>query len=587
MRERISVDGEDFTAYRIEQARLLKQRIVSSCLIVEFVICNATGFLLAEGAYEKAAIWFASATFMVLVTFAYARLFAREGVTETNVWGFLRGYIAVSCATGLVWSAFAIYQLNANSPFSVLISVAIVVGITLGGILPSSAYRPAYVGLAICTLAPFSLYLMAAMPLPFPFVGLGLLAFLAFGLFTSARADINTRDAIAAKRLQDLMAQVMEQNETIQRVQAEKTRFLSATSHDLAQPLHAQGYFIQSLRDKLSDPDQLDLLGKIENNWRGQIQILRGLVEINRLDAGAIIAAPLDVDLAAEMKNTLNEFEALSAYKGVTLKHHFDAALAYTDPVLFNRIVRNLISNAIKFNRAGGTVELRIVDKGEGIQVDVFDDGPGIPVEKQELIFHEYVRLKDQGGDGLGLGLSIVRRLADLLGLGLQLQSSPGAGTVFSITLPKSGVTGLPNEDLPDGSRFASTPLVVIVDDEKSVRDSMTDLLSIWGCQVISARSAVDAVSLLGETENDPTLLIIDRQLAHGEDGRDVIRLLREEANGDTPAILMTGDIKSGEESVEALPPSTELLYKPVEPHEIRSRIVRTMSSNLAVSPQQ
>lgn len=566
-----SRDPADFVEFRQEQARLLKAHVVSSCLFVLFIAWNAAAMLALAGYPGDAFLWAIISAVMILLTFAYARLAAPAGITAANVFFYLRGHIIVTCLTGAVWSGFAIYLFDPASEFRIFISVLLVLSITLGGMLPSSAYRPGYVGLAVCTLVPFGLYVLAMAPWPMRLLGLGTLVYFAFGMITSARAEFNTREAISGRRTQDLMAQVVEQNETIQKVHEEKTRFLAATSHDLSQPLHAQGYFIQVLREKLSEPSALDLLNKIENSWRSQIELIEGLVEINRLDSGSVVPQAKTVLLQDELPPLLGEFAPMVSQKGIHLNSDIADMAVITDPVLFMRIVRNLVSNAVKYTHDGGRVDLLVRQDGPSARIEINDNGPGMEPEDHARVFDEYVRLENDltSAGGLGLGLSIVRRLSRLLELELSFSSQPGQGTSFTIILPGEPASRQARKatDRPP-LVLASSPLVVLVDDDKSIRAAMSELLSLWGCQVLAAGSVAEIMTVLDQTEQTPKLLIVDWQLGCDADGLELIGKLREEVNEETPAILMSAatfpaDIINKYDTVR-------FLAKPVEPQFIR-----------------
>ena len=579
MAELAQHNSYDLTDVRVEQAQLLKKRALGSSLFVEFIVCNIAFILLVTGSHTHALIWFVAATGMVCVTYLYARLVARDGVNRSNVAEYLRGHIAVSSLTGLVWSGFAIYQVDWGSELNLAVSSLLVCGITMGGILPSSAYRPGYVGLAIFTLLPFGFFTLLFAPWPINLLGLFILVYFAFCMIISTRAELGTRDAIAARNERDLTATVISQNAEIQRTHDEKTRFLAATSHDLSQPLHAQGYLIRALREKLTTPAQAELLDKIELTWRRQGQFLKGLVDINQLDNGVIVPKNKRVDLQVEIQSLLQEFADVAAVKQIVLKHSLEPARCVTDLVLLNRMLRNILSNAVKYTQAGGTVEISLKQSFDTVEITIRDNGPGIPEKEYERIFDEYVQLEGaehSAQEGTGLGLSIVRRIASLLGVSLKLQSKVGEGAAFTLSLPlnkdcdfsaETSATPIGTLAMP----FGAAPFIVIVDDEPAILEAMSVLLTNWGCQLITAATPHEALSLLGATNQTPSLLIVDKQLSGGENGIDLIRTLREEMNEDIPAVLMSGDLKSL--AGEAGLPGVQLLKKPVEPDEIQKII--------------
>lgn len=565
---------------RVSQARLLKQRVIGSCIFVQSIILYVAAMLWFGGYREKAEIWLVITTFMVLVTYAYARLKSPQGIDETNVKSYLRGHVIVSCMTGAIWGAFAVYQLDWASEFTLFIACSIVATITIGGMLPGATYRPGFIALSTFMIIPLGVYVTISGHGPLRIVGVGLLIFYAFGLVSSARAQENTRVGISARRERELTTQIVSQNETIQKAHADKTRFLAATSHDLAQPLHAQGYFIQALRKALKSAEQIDLLDKIETSWRAQIQLLQGLGDITRLDTGAIIPKPHLVNPLADMQNLVAEFDQSIAAKSLRLNTDFAPIILHTDPVLLIRILRNILANAIKFTPENGQIDFIMKRNANHVEISIRDTGIGIPQNKHDAVFDEYVQLENHHRDreqGLGLGLSIVRRLTELLDIDMQFNSKPGKGTYIVLTLPNQATHSLSlMQTTTETSDFENAPLVILVDDEKAIRESMSTLLTNWGCKIMCASTGTEAIALLNETDDLPALLIVDKRLAHGENGITLIEKLREEVNETTPAILITGDLTGFDDLVSD--PNIHLMTKPVEPQNIKAAIAKILN---------
>ena len=565
----IDKEGPDsLTNLRIEQARILKDRAFASCLIVEFVILYTTALLLITGTIGQAIIWFGSATSMVLVTFAYARLMAHDGIGPSNFTQYLRGHILVSSLTGMVWSAFAIYQIDFTSEYTVFIACLIVSSITMGGVLPSSAYRPGYIGLSIFAILPLGVYLLLAAPSGFRLVGLGILVYFLFTMYISARVEIDTRETIASRNARALNEKVITQNAVIQKASEEKTRFLAATSHDLSQPIHAQGFFMQALRPKLNHPEQVELLDKIEDSWRAQRQLLQGIVDISRIDNGVIIPQHVPANLKTVAEKLADEL-TIGLKDKLILNTEFADISIQSDPVLLDRILRNILSNAQKYTPVGGHIDFRIHQEGDLAVIAICNSGPPIAERDQQRIFDEYVKLNNANSqDGLGLGLSIVRRLTELLNIAIDLKSSVETGTCFTLTLPIVESTYQDTtHSIKKANGFANMPLVVLVDDELAIRESMAAVFSSWNCQLITAASGSETLALVSRTSAVPALLVVDKRLANDENGLDLIEALREEVNEITPAILISGDLSDLEDT--HLIPDVQLMNKPIDPDEI------------------
>ena len=566
---------------RLDQAALLRKRVRQSCITVECVILYFTGLFFFTASPLFTLYWFLASTGMVIVTYLYAVLKAPDGITENNYESYLKWHVVVSCMTGSVWALFACLYLDPTSVISMFVATNLIVSITLGGMLPSAEYRPSFLGLATCMLIPFAIFWIATVEGPLRMVGAGVLVYYMFGLMMSARAEASTREGISGRKMVQLTELLAEQNKAIQKVSDEKTRFLAATSHDLSQPLHAQGFFIQSMRKTLSTPSQNDLLDKIEKTWRSQNRLLRGLLDISRLDSGTIIAKPRSFDLSARLNDTVLEHADAAAQKSISLNVDRPPVQVYSDPNLLMRIVGNLLSNAIKFTPRGGRINIVLQEQEKFIELSIVDNGPGIPPEQHARVFDEYVQLANaprDRQDGLGLGLSIVRRLSDLLDVKLDLESNENVGTKWTIHVEKNALQASDTAPL-DGQlrRLEDDPLIVVIDDEPDIRQAMSLLMSDWGCVVIAAPSSVHAIEELSSHEAVPVLIIADKRLSNGMSGVDAINAVRDEVNQHIAAILMTGDVQ-GFDDVKA-DPSIQLMPKPVDPVEIRYAVANAMQN--------
>ncbi len=567
-----------------QQAQMLFDRARSSAISVLIIIAVYCAMLTFTVPIYQVVLWFCASVFMVGVTLVQPACFRVAGITLGNARDYLWWHTLISSVTGITWGVGGVLLTDVDNLLSVFTTGMMILGITLGGVSPQSAYRRSYVGLATFVMLPYGFFVLLTAPWPVSAFGASVLFGYAFFMSSSARVELATRDAIAVRQNKALTEQLRLQRDELQKVSDDKTRFLAATSHDLAQPLHAQGFFLAALKDKLTDPDHLDLLAKVEDSWRGLGNLLDGLVDVSRLDAGAIVADRRTIDLGSLAGRVGEEFTAVAEEKGVGLNIDCGSAVAQTDPILFARIIRNLLSNAIKFTDAGGQVGLSVQYLPSTIEVVVSDTGCGIPADKQAQVFDEYVQLGNRERNrekGLGLGLSIVRRLADLLKIELSLTSKPGEGTVFRLSVPvedvaQPGETG--REDLSlERSHVVSDLCILIVDDEDAIRSGMTTLLSSWGCQVLSAGSGADAIDLLAHDQATPDVLLIDRRLRGTETGMDVVERVRDELNEDVPVVLMTGDIETAPEDFSI--PGLKLLHKPVEPTMVQTLLMEIAQS--------
>ena len=337
-----------------------------------------------------------------------------------------------------------------------------------------------------------------------------------------------------------------------------KTRFFAAASHDLRQPLHAlsiNATTLELLARRQTDPLIKELSNSINRALGQSNALLDSLLEISKLDAGAVKPQPRTVDLATLLAGVREEFAALAAQKGLQLQVELPdntaaPLLAATDPQLLRRILTNLVGNALKFTTTG-RVTLSAQRLGPGpragwLGLAVTDTGPGIAVAEQTRVFEEFYQLDNTGRDrnqGLGLGLAIVQRTATLLGAPLRLSSTPGQGTTVALSLPPSAA----DASLPDDANrlgpvqpgMLASLRVLLVDDEPEIQRSLQGLLTELGCE---ARCVADRALALAQLDAGftPQVLLIDHRL-RGERGTEVIAALQARL-GPVPAVLVTGD---------------------------------------------
>lgn len=268
------------------------------------------------------------------------------------------------------------------------------------------------------------------------------------------------------------------------------------------------------------------------------------------------------------MSRVEKEFHPLAVARGIRLKVGPCTAHAYSDPVMVERIVLNFVSNAVRYTPNGGRVLVTCRVRGSSLRLAIYDTGKGIPESEQQAIFDEFRRLDpsrphDRTG-GLGLGLAIVRRLALALRLPITLRSTPGKGSMFAVDLPLSHVSrGRPAATVAE--RSLAGRLIVLIDDEQSILRAASFILQVAGCEVICAKSGLEATRLLADTTRVPDAIVCDYELNDACKGSQVIRKLRDEFNLDIPAVLVTGNTTGGMVETEAGELGIGVLYKPLE----------------------
>ena len=342
-----------------------------------------------------------------------------------------------------------------------------------------------------------------------------------------------------------------------------KTRFLASASHDLRQPMHTLSLFAAALAMRPLDAATRDITTQMNMALHALGTQLDALLDMSKLDAGVVPVKARNFALAAFLSRLHEEFEPIARRKGLELVLHTPVdGLCYTDPLLLERVLRNLLDNAIKYSDAG-QITLGAERSGAGFEVYVRDTGQGIAPDEQEHVFEEFYQLGNPERDrtqGLGLGLSIVRRLAELLQLGLTMQSTLAQGTEFRLRL----APGFSKDEPPQAAAPALASIrglrVLVVDDEEAVRDGMRAVLEALGCEVQLATGSIDAESLARATA--PDIVLADFRLLGDDDGLAAVRRLRLLHPG-LAALLVSGDT-APQRLREAHAAGLRLLHKPV-----------------------
>ena len=371
------------------------------------------------------------------------------------------------------------------------------------------------------------------------------------------------------------------QKEIAEEASLTKSRFLAAASHDLRQPVHALSLFIGALRNVPMNAEGQRVVDQIEASADAMDRLFAALLDISKLDAGIveILRRPFAID--AVLIRVCDDYAGEAAAKGLVLSYVRCRATVNSDPTLVERIARNLISNAVRYTDTGRIV-VGCRHRGSSVVMQVWDTGRGIPPDQQEQVFHEYYQVDNPERDrekGLGLGLAIVQRVANLLECDLRLCSEHMRGSCFEISLPRASEAATLLSEPVDGiGPMLSTGLVVFIDDEKAIRAGMSALLTNWGYEVLAAGSADDAIQLLASYTAKPDLLICDLRLRHGENGIEAIEKIRTEYNASIPAMLITGDTAASRLH-EAHTSELLVLHKPVPNSKLRATMARLIAT--------
>lgn len=371
----------------------------------------------------------------------------------------------------------------------------------------------------------------------------------------------------AAERLERLVAErtadLRAARDRAELAAAATAKFLAATSHDIRQPLQAMALLLGGLHRQVNGEAGRKTLRAVERSLIASMELLDSLLEYSRLDAGALRPSVGAARLDDVIESAVSAFQAEAAQKGIAIRIVPTGAIVRTDPQLLGRIVRNLVSNAIKYT-AEGRVLIGCRRVGGRTRLEIWDTGCGIADDRQRQIFWEFVQLREGRAGGLGLGLAIVDRLARLLGHEIGLRSSPGHGSVFSVTMEnRPPAQAARHELMPDEAMWLGPLRIALLEDHGAIADALCQLLASWGCIVIHAVEPGALIAALGATA--PDLMLADWHLANGADGFVAFCSIEAHYGIALPGVILTGDYDF--DALEAANGARRtVLHKPVLP---------------------
>ncbi|MGC9271365.1 ATP-binding response regulator [Acidiphilium sp.] len=508
--------------------------------------------------------------------------YARSRRQDDALSHFAFWFTVISFAEGIGWG-WAVVSLAAGGPVAVQYMVVLVIaGICSAAVPAFGPYLPAFAAFFLPATLPYLVFGLWSAD-PYQHAGAWFMLLFIVGMGALAIVFNRTfRQLISMRMAAEQMAiDLKRQKDIAEQANLAKSRFLAAASHDLRQPVHAIGLFVGALRGVAMPPEGQRLLEQIESSTNAMDGLFTALLDISRLDAGAVDVVRRPFALGPLLDRICRDHAAEALAKGVTLIHKPTTAIVNSDPVLVEQIARNLISNAVRYTDVGRIV-IATRRRGATLRLQVWDTGRGIASEQHERVFEEYFQLGNPERDrtkGLGLGLAIVRRVATLLDADLTLRSQPGRGSCFELTLPFADAPD-PHEQVEHRSSAGALArgLVVVIDDERAIREAMTSLLESWGHQVMVASSGDEAIQVLSGCRQRPDLIICDYRLRDGENGVAVVDRLRADYNEDVPAMLITGDT-GPDRLAEAHASGLLLLHKPVSNSKLRAAIVNLMAT--------
>jgi two-component system, sensor histidine kinase len=371
---------------------------------------------------------------------------------------------------------------------------------------------------------------------------------------------------------EDLVQQLRLQVDVAARANQEKTRFVASAAHDLRQPLHALGMFCATLEQRLQNTPDRPLVRNMMNAIESLEESFGAMLDISRLDAGIVQAAPQTFPIRDVFRRLYQQFGGDAEARDLALRFRATRRIVRSDPLLLERILANLVQNAMRYTRRGGVL-VAARHHAEGVALEVWDTGLGIPADKLEMIFREFYQIENperDRGRGLGMGLAIVQRLCHLLQHPLRVRSREGRGSVFRIVVPEGDVNALAvskeAETLPP--RKTGTITVLLIDDERAIREATRELLRPMQVNVIVAATIAEAVRFAEESTEQIDMILSDWRLRGQEDGLEAVRAVRAVSGEGTPAVLITGET-SPELLEQAHKAGLVVLHKPLQPRQL------------------
>lgn len=568
----------------------------------------AAGLILLYAPEQLSAIllWASAIAAMLLVRLIAWTAYSKVQPDDDAVRGWVKWFVAPhACSMAVIGATplLLVPSASAHEAEILLTISALVYVVAMGSTLKFSAYRP----VVPIILGPMVLAYVASM-LRFPGIAPKLLAFggvvagvwgyrmaasLNRSMVQSMKLSIRNENLVAAleahgARLREQTAIAEDARRVAEHAERAKTRFLAAASHDLRQPMHAISLLVGALRPRAEGAER-EIMARLERSVEVMDGLFNAILDLSKLDSGAVTPTISDVPLHAIFEPIELHFAPEAAAKNLTLNVFASRAVVKTDAALLERALRNLVSNAIKYTREG-RVLIGCRRRGERLLIAVWDTGVGIAAGDLDQVFEEYFQADYRSRDrsqGLGLGLSIVRRLARLLGSEVKVSSIPGAGSCFGLEVPLVSYRRIDAEPRSENlGRWVALEgkFILVVDDEADARFGTEALLREWGCHSASAGSLEELAATLERELRFPDAIIADYRIGQHETGLEAISAVRAYTGENTPALIVTGEEFLGADALAAAA-VFPVVKKPVPADQLRLHLLAVVESRAVRAP--
>ncbi|MCK4705471.1 MAG: hybrid sensor histidine kinase/response regulator, partial [Gammaproteobacteria bacterium] len=525
---------------------------VPSVIIAASIVATALSFAFYDTAgVMPAIIW--ALTVYLLTTVRFYSVYRYKISRQTDLEKIDNRFWSLWCTgfsilSGLQWGAAILLFFNPESMVDISILILLELAMIAAAVASLSVIPSAFVGYAtpVALMMAYSLFFSGHSD--FNILGVLVIVYLlAMYMFCKNIYKATIFGIRMSIENAELIENLQIEKDRAEKANKDKSRFLTATSHDLRQPLHALDLYLGALKNVLTKDEQRELLGKSQASSKALSELFNAIMDVSRLDAGMVSIDKQNVNLKLLLDEVYHSMQPHAESQKIALQIKSSDITVYSDPVLLGRIIRNLVSNAIKHSEGKNIKVIASADQN-GVMLKVIDDGKGIVNTEIENIFSEFYQLNNperNRAKGIGLGLAIVKRIASQLEHKISVSSELNKGSTFSIFLPVVNESEIlkPEQVKNETFDFSGT-FAIIIEDEAGVRDAMRLLLRSWDCEVLVGDSLAAINAELDQADYPvPDVIISDYRLRENKTGLDAIITLRERFAEIVPALVVTGDV--------------------------------------------
>ncbi|WP_156970579.1 ATP-binding response regulator [Andreprevotia chitinilytica] len=550
-----------------EKRRLLSEGTLADVLGSFGAVAVITFAEWAHVAHAGLLLWVCGMVPLLCLQLVFPRLLRQLSDTQ-----FLNAYAWLAVVLGLAWASCVLLATSSDFTYEAFLVLALCVVFTAGSVF-NAHHLPVLYGYQVAGMGTLAvIYAMRGGTIDWSIsAGFAILMWTLIGYGRAFHRGFVRAIELGFENAQ-LVEELTAKTRALEQANMAKTRFLASASHDLRQPLHALSLLVGLLGERPLDGGAKAVVSSISQSAEAMESLLNAILDLSRLDAGVEHPRMETLQLADILGRIERDFTPLAAANGLALRVRGHQHWVESDLTMLTRMLDNLVSNALRYTRSGGVL-VNTRRRGDSIVIEVWDTGIGIPPDRLDEVFQEFVQLHNPERDrskGLGLGLSIVRRTAVLLGHQIEVASRPGRGSVFRLVLPRRTAPALATLVQPSASTSSIQGLsVLVIDDEQPIRFALEGLLLAWGCEdIVVARDGADAFAQLEQARRIPDAILCDYRFAT-ETGVELIGRLHAAFGREIPALLVTGDVTAAQLRNIA-DSNLPVMHKPVSPAALR-----------------